>query len=60
MRESDGVNRRSPTSSSVGREKKPSVSTAEVPSSTSSVDTPSQVIDSAVSGSASGTSKRLW
>jgi hypothetical protein len=59
MRDDDDRSLRVPTSISGGREKKPSVSRADVPSSTSSVDTPIQVTVSGDSDIASGRSKCL-
>ena len=57
MRDADGAIRPSPTVARLGREKKPSVITADAPSSMSSVVTPAQVTVSGASGDASGTSK---
>ena len=56
MRGADGDNVRSPTSARLGREKKPSVITADSPSSISSVVTPAQVT---VSGAPSGRGRRV-
>ena len=57
MRGADGDSRRNPTSSRPGREKKPSVITADAPSSISSVVTPAQVTVNGASGPAVGASK---
>ena len=57
MRGADGDNGRNPTSSRLGREKKPSVISAESPSSISSVVTPAHTTVSDALGSADGTSK---
>jgi hypothetical protein len=59
IRDDDGRSLRNPTSSRPGLEKKPSVITADVPSSTSSVDTPIQVTVSGDCGVPSGRSKCL-
>ena len=57
MRGADGDNDRSPTSARLGREKKPSVITADSPSSISSVVTPAQVTVSGAPSRAAGASK---
>ena len=57
MRGSDGEMRRSATAARLGREKKPSVISADEPSSISSVVTPAHVTVSGESGAAAGTSK---
>lgn len=54
----DGAIRPSPIRARLGREKKPSVMIAVVPSSISSVETPSHVNDTAVSAVAAGTANR--
>ena len=58
IRGADGASLFSPTSSKPGREKKPSVSTADAPSSISSVVTPAHVTLSGASGPAAGASKK--
>jgi hypothetical protein len=57
MRGADGDNGRNTTSNKRGREKKPSVISADSPSSISRVVTPAQVTVSGAPGSADGTSK---
>jgi hypothetical protein len=57
MRGADGDSGRRPTSTSLGLEKKPSVITADLPSSISSVVTPAQVTVNGASGAAAGASK---
>lgn len=57
MRGSDGVSLRRPTLSRSGREKNPSVSTADVPSDTSRVLTPAHATVTGDCGVADGTSK---
>jgi hypothetical protein len=57
IRAADGAIWRSPTVAKPGREKKPSVISAEEPSSTRSVVTPAHVTVSGVSALASGVSK---
>ena len=57
MRDADGAIWPSPTAARPGREKKPSVISADVPSSISSVVTPAQVTVSGASAAAPGTSK---
>ena len=57
MRGGDGEIRRNPTLARLGREKKPSVISADAPSSISRVVTPAHVTVSAESGAAAGTSK---
>ena len=58
MRGADGDNARNPTSARLGREKKPSVISAESPSSISSVVTPTQVTVSGEPSCAAGASKK--
>ena len=57
MRGADGDRDRNPTSARLGREKKPSVISADSPSSTSSVVTPIQVMVSGAPSAAAGASK---
>ena len=57
MRGAEGDNGRNPTSERLGREKKPSVITADSPSSMSSVVTPAQVTVSGAPSDAAGASK---
>ncbi len=59
MRSSDGSTRRSTTVRRLGREKNPSVSSADFPSSISRVATPSQLTVNGSAASAGGTSNRL-
>ena len=54
MRGTEGSSRPSPTDSRLGREKKPSVSSADEPSDTSMVVTPAQVTVSGESAPAAG------
>ena len=58
MRGGDGLSRRVPTAESVGREKNPSVISADSPSSISNVVTPAHVTVSGDRGSATGWSKK--
>jgi hypothetical protein len=57
FRAADGAMRPRPTAANPGREKKPSVISADEPSSTRRVVTPAQVTVSGASAAAPGTSK---